>query len=270
MTTLFHEAEHAVEDVFTTSAKLTMRDISAWNGIPDIPSLGAAIIASKATEGTGYKSPVFQRDWLNTKAAGKGRIAYHFFHPSISAIAQARFFLDTVKNAGLEAGDCLALDLEQSDGLDSLQVSKTAQQLRDFVQNEVKCSLIIYTYLNFAETGNCAGLGNQPLWIADPSSPEGHPRVPLPWTLWSFHQYGVTKGIDDDVCNFTSMETFYKFAVLPEPPPLAPNQRLIHLTDGTVSKDTLVNIENLVAGYKMTAGTAEFAVLEDGLPKSVT
>ncbi len=52
---------------------------------------------------------------------------------------------------------------------------------------------VVYTFLSFAEEGNCAGLGHYPLWIAEPSAPAGRPVVPKPWSTWKFHQYGTTR-----------------------------------------------------------------------------
>jgi len=266
MTSILEHVEELLPHA-TPPPLLRMRDISSWNGVPNIDSLNAQIIAIKATEGTGYTSPVFQRDWVNTKKAGKGRIAYHYFHPSLSGISQARYFLDTVKNAGLEDGDCLCIDHESTDGLDAAAVANAAQAFRKAVESEAKCSLIVYTYIAFAKAGNCAGLGNSPLWIGDPSDPPGHPEVPQPWGLWTMQQTGTTKGIDDDICNFTSLETFYKFAVLPTPPPLTPTQRMVRLTDGKTSVESLIDVANFVTGFTDTAGDATFTVTEDGLVK---
>jgi hypothetical protein len=258
---------HALEEELVAHVlpDLTMRDISAWNGIPDIPSLGSQIIAVKATEGTGYRSPVFQRDWHNVEIAGKARMAYHFFHPSVSAMSQARFFVDTVNNAGLKSGDCLCIDHESTDGLNAAEVSDAAVAFRGFVEHETNCKLVVYTFDNFAKSGNCAGLGNSPLWFANPS----HLPIPLPWHDWTFQQTGVTKGIDDDVCNFKSLEAFYAMAVLPKPPPLGPNQRLVKLTDGKLSTSTLINTADFVTGFKLSSGDAVFEVIEDGLVKPI-
>ena len=241
-----------------------MRDISAWNGVPDIGSLDCDIVAIKATEGTGYKSPSFQADWINAKNAHKGRMAYHLLHPSLSGLAQSRFFLDTVKNSGLEDGDCLCIDHEETDGLDANAVSSCAIAFRTAVQSEAHCSLVVYTYESFATAGNCEGLGDSPLWIADPSQLPKHPKVPSPWKDWMFHQYGERKGIDEDLCNFDSMEAFYKIAVLPQPPPLTPDQRMIKLSDGHTSKETLIHIENFVKGFRFNAGDAAFEVVDGG------
>ena len=63
---------------------------------------------------------------------------------------------------------------------------------------------VVYTFLSFAEAGNCNRLGHCPLWIADPSSRAGHPRVPGPWQTWTMHQYNITGPIDRDLAKFTS------------------------------------------------------------------
>ena len=60
------------------------------------------------------------------------------------------------------------------------------------------------------------------MWIADPSSPRGHPRVPEPWTSWAIHQYDISGNIDRDVANYASQqEMFDKLGkqATPTPPP---------------------------------------------------
>src|SRR5260370_16170846 len=126
---------------------LRMGDISSWNGPPDITSLNADIIAVKFPEATGYVSPVAQKDWHNVKEAKKARIAYHFLHPSVSALAQARFFLDHVKTAGLEDFDVLAVDVEVTDGLKPAEVAACAAAFIHEVQKEGKRAVVVYTFL---------------------------------------------------------------------------------------------------------------------------
>lgn len=241
---------------------LRMRDISNYQADVDISKLDCEVVAVKATEGTGYESPAFQRQWKSVENTGKARVAYHLFHPSISAVAQMRFFLNVVEEAGLESDDCLALDHEETDGMPAATVAENAVTARDWTEHETKGKLFIYTYINFAESGNCAGLGDNPLWIADPSSPPGKPRVPEPWKDWVFHQYGIVRGIDADIVHTDNVEDLFKYAVLPKPPPLGPNQRIVWLSDGETERDSVINIENLVPGFSFTAGKAEFRILQ--------
>lgn len=244
---------------------LRMRDISNYQATVDVDALkeqDVHVVAVKATEGTGYESPAFGRQWQAVENSGMGRIAYHYFHPSISAVAQMRHFLNVVENYGLESDDCLALDLEETDGLPASTVAEAAVDAKDWIENETKGKLLVYTYINFADAGNCNGLGDNPLWLADPSSPPGSPRVPEPWKDWTIHQYGIIRGLDADILHMDNVEDLFRYAVLPKPPPLQPDQRIVWLSDGETQRDSIINIENLVPGFSFTAGKAEFRIIQ--------
>lgn len=241
---------------------LKVVDVSNWQATLDIATVDADVVAVKATEGNGYTSPSFQEQWKAVEDSGKGRIAYHYLHPSISAVAQMRHFLNVVEEAGLESDDCLAIDLEDSDGISAELVSECARVAVGWLEEETKCKVIIYTYINFAESGNCIGLGSQPLWIADPSSPPGRPRIPAPWKDWLIHQYSVQKGVDRDLLNSDNVADLLQYAVLPKAPPLQPDQRVVWLSDGTTQRDTIVHESALVAGFSMVVGEAEFKILQ--------
>ncbi len=96
-----------------------------------------------------------------------------------------------VQPRGLKAGDLIALDLETSDGLSPARVAEYARNWCADVHRATGLTPVVYTFLDFAEQGNCAGLGHYPLWIAEPSAPAGRPVVPQPWSTWAFHQYGT-------------------------------------------------------------------------------
>ena len=147
----------------------------------------------KATEGTTIRDPDFATNWQQAKALGIVRGAYHFAHPSNGAAAESQAFLDVVRAHGLTAGDLLALDLETSDGLSPARVAEYAGNWCADVHKATGHTPIVYTFLAFAQQGNCAGLGRYPLWIAEPSAPAGRPVVPEPWSTWKFHQYGTTR-----------------------------------------------------------------------------
>ena len=147
----------------------------------------------KATEGMTIRDPTFAANWQAAKAIGIVRGAYHFGHPKNGAANDSRAFLATVRAHGLQAGDLLALDLEASDGLSPQRVSEYARNWCSDVHRATGHTPIVYTFLDFAHQGNCAGLGHYPLWIAEPSAPRGRPVVPQPWSTWKFHQYGTTR-----------------------------------------------------------------------------
>lgn len=159
----------------------------------------------KATEGTTITDPDFAASWQQAHDLGIVRGAYHFAHPANGAATEAQAFLAVVEAHGLKAGDLLALDLETADGLSPARVAEYARNWCADVHQATGHMPIVYTFLGFAQAGNCAGLGGYPLWIAEPSYPPGKPAVPQPWSTWAFHQYGTTQvgsdTVDVDVFN---------------------------------------------------------------------
>ncbi len=222
-------------------------DVSSFQGAFDWAAKKGVISFgfAKATEGTTITDPEFARNWAQIKAMGFVRGAYHFGHPKDGAAANAQAFLAAVRAQGLERGDLLALDLETTDGLGPAQVATFAQNWCAEVGAATGRQPIVYTFISFAEEGNCAGLGGYPLWIADPSSPAGHPTVPRPWTTWAFHQYATTL-VDQDVFNGDTA-ALKKFAN----PARAPQQ------EDEVQTGTLVNGANAVTPISIPFGSAK-------------
>jgi lysozyme len=180
-------------------------DISNVNGSIDLATLGRdhhlSFAFLKATEGRGFRDPLFPAFWKAAGALGLARGAYHFARPTTDATAQADAFLAYVRSAGLGAGDMLALDLEVADGRGPADVSAWGREFCAHIHQSVGRAPLVYTFLSFAQEGHCAGLGGYPLWIADPSATPGRPRIPAPWSSWAVHQYGQ-QGIDLDVANY--------------------------------------------------------------------
>lgn len=214
----------------------------------------------KATEGNTITDPEFARNWQQAKAIGIVRGAYCLGHPRDGAAANAEHFVSVVRARGLEAGDLLALDLEVSDGLAPAQVAAYARNFCADVERATGRPPVVYTFIDFAREGNCAGLGGYPLWIANPSSAPGHPTVPAPWTRWHFHQY-ATNIVDRDVFNGDT-------AALREFANPAPAQQEAE----EVQSGTLINGANAVTAISIPQGSAKtigFAC-DNGLQKLPT
>jgi lysozyme len=222
-------------------------DVSSFQGAFDWQAVKGTISFAfvKATEGSTIVDPEFARNWQQIKAIGLVRGAYHFGHPKNGAASDARAFLAAVRAQGLARGDLLALDLETTDGLAPAQVAAYARNWCAEVGAATGRKPIVYTFIDFAREGNCAGLGGYPLWIADPSSPAGHPTVPSPWTTWHFHQYATTL-VDRDVFNGDTA-ALKKFAN----PASAPKQ------EEEVQTGTLVNGANAVTAISVPFGSAK-------------
>src|SRR5258708_2072806 len=78
-------------------------DVSHYQGFVNwgnVKSAGMAFAFAKATEGMSVSDNKFAVNWPGIKNAGLVRGAYHFFHASQDATAQANFFLDALQSAG--------------------------------------------------------------------------------------------------------------------------------------------------------------------------
>jgi Glycosyl hydrolases family 25 len=186
-------------------------DVSAWQGAPgdwkaaagDIGWAGVKLTELGA-DGSRYVNPDAAADWDWLKAQGKKRIAYAFCHPAASAAQTASLFTGVLRGMGLADDDMIAIDLEVNDGKTPAEVASWACDVEAFLEHDLDRVALTYTFLDFAEAGNCAGLGWTPLWIADPSSPAGHPRIPAPWKHHAIHQYEITGAIDRDITAYES------------------------------------------------------------------
>ena len=191
-------------------------DVSSFQGPPAdwVKSAGTfSWAAVKVTEyepdGTKYVNPQAAADWSWLLTNKKGRIAYLFGHPSVSAADTVSFFLSELDKLGLHDTDGVALDLEVNDGLGAAEVASWGADVQSELHSKLGRPPLLYTFLNFAKAGNCAHLGGYPLWIADPSSPAGKPQVPAPWTTWAIHQYDISGNIDRDVAKFATQEAMF-------------------------------------------------------------
>ena len=199
-------------DFLAARKKLAGVDVSSFQGPPSVWRTKAGRIAwaaVKLTElepnGTRYVNPDAAADWHWLDRANKGRLAYMFGHPSVSATDTVDFFVSELTKLGLKRTDGVVLDLEVTDGRTPTDVDNWAAAVMADLVKRLHRRPVLYTFLSFAQNGNCDRLGKYPLWIADPSSPRGRPRVPKPWHTWAIHQYDITGPIDRDVANYTSL-----------------------------------------------------------------
>jgi GH25 family lysozyme M1 (1,4-beta-N-acetylmuramidase) len=234
------------------------QSVTNWNGL----NFGFC----KATEGTTFTDSTFAANWANLKAQGLPRGAYHFFHPSENAAAQAAFFLATVKAHGLEAGDMLVIDSELSSGIaadrlatvkaraayhaeDDLNVSTalvdsaTAAFLADVQANiPAGVALITYTDLTLASEMQVTASRFPLLWIAWPSS--SAPANCGAFSRWLFWQWGIVGGIDRDAFNGTAADLAAWIKSLKDDP----MQTIPGLWSNIISVEHEVNGDIIVTG----------------------
>src|SRR5215472_1429722 len=84
-------------------------DWAAWNGHIQFASV-------KATEGLTFQDAWFGYNWGWMEKIGVFRFAYHYAHPNLDPVKQAKFLVDYVKLHGLKRHDNFVLDLEETGG----------------------------------------------------------------------------------------------------------------------------------------------------------
>jgi len=164
-------------------------DVSSNNGVISVQhysEAGHALLAIKATEGTGYVNPGHLKWCEDAHAQGLTVAHYHFCRPGERNI-QAE--LDNFRHAylsGWRAGDYVVLDLEV-DELTSgpLTVESYAKSFLGKVIDQTGHPPVLYTYQAFREEHlkNLHVPGGR-IWLAKYSA--GEPTINHPNSLWAW------------------------------------------------------------------------------------
>ena len=154
--------------------------------------------------GTNSPDPFLAWNWPRIKAKGLARGAYHFLDPGLDGAAQASYFVEQVSQVGLETTDMLWLDNETAGSSPAAVAACARAFMARLVSLRPHNPRGVYSFFDFITSGNCAGLGSYPLWLAIFQS--APPPAPPPWREWTFWQSGTTSDRDFDVFNGTPAE----------------------------------------------------------------
>jgi GH25 family lysozyme M1 (1,4-beta-N-acetylmuramidase) len=185
-------------------------DVSHYQGTINWSSVKAAGIQFayiKATEGTSYKDPTFNSNYLNAYYAKVIRGAYHFARPDLSSGAtQAAYF---ASSGGAWSADNLTLPgmLDLEGGCYGKSVSAMQSWILDFYntyKSRTTRDIVLYTSPSWWNTctGGWSGMySRSPLFVAhwttasSPTIPSGFPY----WTFWQYTDAGSVSGISGAV-----------------------------------------------------------------------
>jgi GH25 family lysozyme M1 (1,4-beta-N-acetylmuramidase) len=185
-------------------------DVSHYQGSinwSSVKSAGIQFAYIKATEGTTYKDPNFNANYLNAYNARVIRGAYHFGRPDLSSgAAQATYF---ASSGGAWSADNLTLPgmLDLEGGCYGKSASAMQSWILDFYTTyKAKTSrdVVIYTSASWWNscTGGWGGMSTRsPLFVAhwttaaSPTIPSGFPF----WTFWQYTDSGSVSGISGAV-----------------------------------------------------------------------
>jgi lysozyme len=167
----------------------------------------------KISEGLTFADPDAARNIAGARSIGATAMGYHFLHSAEGGAAQADAFMARCKNAALERGDLLAIDVEQGGidaGTTAADLWTVAADFAQAVHAHFTCWTVLYTDISLASSAG-SGVANCPLWLANPS---GTAVTKIgPWTVISFEQTGQS-GVDTDVFYGTAAQ-LAKLAIPP-------------------------------------------------------
>ena len=179
-------------------------DVSNWQGNIDyaqVKAAGIEIVYIKASEGTTYKDPYFERNYANAKANGLKVGFYHFVTATNVQAArnQAQFFASVISG---KSPDCkLAMDFEQfREGLSVDEINEISKAFLETVRQLTGKEVVVYSNLNDAKTIFSRELASQyPLWVAYWGSESGLLNSSSNWQNWEGWQYtnrGIVAGVN--------------------------------------------------------------------------
>ena len=195
-------------------AHLAGVDVASHQGQPDwraVAASGVAFAFTKATGGTWYTNPTFARNWLGIRDAGLARGAYHYAFessgqplPGDGPEAEADYFARALERAGgVDAGDLLALDIEDGNGL----LGEWCLRWLRRVEALTGARPLVYTGAWFSVPhgfGKTPELADYALWLA--AYQTAPPSAPAPWREVAIWQHtdrasvpGIAGGVDGNL-----------------------------------------------------------------------
>lgn len=171
---------------------------------PDLTGQDFCVV--KATEGTSYVSPTYAAQIAHARS--KGVVVGHYHYSHEGGTAEADYFL---AHADIKAGEFVAFDWEET----SVSQAERDAWIKHVQAKRPVTKVVLYANKTFWKTRDSESFAGDGLWIADPSSPAGHPDVQHPWVI---HQYGISHGTDLNVANFPSRAAMAEWAGKPAAP----------------------------------------------------
>jgi len=167
-------------------------DVSHYEKV-DFDLYDCKILITKATEGTSNVDSTFKSIKAQAKLKGLRFGAYHFFRCNLSAIEQAKFFLNTVGNFDLPP----ILDIEELNGASQEGCKQLIKSWLEYVEQKTGMIPVIYSGHSFlVELNLDQSFAKYPLWLARYTTIRPVPPAPWKeWTAWQYSDKDIFKGI---------------------------------------------------------------------------
>ena len=157
-------------------------DISSYQSGINLTVVPCDFVITKATEGTGYVNPDYERAYAQAKAAGKCLGIYHYASGG-NVQAEADHFLKQVGNRVGEA--ILILDWESyTNPAFGTNDHAWVKSWCDYVASKTGVNPIVY--VQQSAMNRLSGIGNYPLWVAQYADMNTTGYQDHPWNEGSY------------------------------------------------------------------------------------
>jgi lysozyme len=167
-----------------------------WEEADSIENFKIGFVFVRATCGIDKVDFNFKENWKQVRSKKIIRGAYHYYRPNENSIAQAKFFVKTVK---LSKGDLPPiLDIEQlpeNQSIDSLKVG--LHRWLDYVDAHYKVKPIIYTGESYYKDFLKDEFSEYAFWVANYNF--WVESIKDDWLFWQFSEKGIVNGINENV-----------------------------------------------------------------------
>lgn len=177
-------------------------DISNWQAGINLEKVPCDFVIIKATEGTGYVSPDWNRQYQQAKKEGKGLGLYHYANGG-NVKSEADFFLKKIKGCVGEA--VLALDWESSNNPEFEKGGASwVKQWLDYIYKKTKVRPLLY--IQQSAMYRFQKIGNYGLWVAQYADNNASGYQEHPWkegeytcAVRQYTSHGRLKGYDGNL-----------------------------------------------------------------------
>ena len=173
-------------------------DVSHYQGVVNWSVVAEEIdfVFIKATEGEKYVDPRFHANMGGAKQGSLQFAPYHFYLPNEDPAAQAKHFIDQIKDYQFSLPP--VLDIEVAPTQDEASFHQNIKTWLQLVADSSGCTPIIYSNKSFWQRYLKQHFSHYPLWISDyTTDPESIEN--MAWLFWQYSQQGQVDGIGGPV-----------------------------------------------------------------------
>lgn len=173
-------------------------DVSHYQGVVNWSLVAEEIdfVFIKATEGEKYVDPRFHANMRGAKQSNLQLAPYHFYLPNEDPVAQAKHFIDQIKDYQFSLPP--VLDIEVAPVQNDVNFRQDIQTWLQHVADSSGCTPIIYSNKSFWQRYLKQHFSHYPLWISDyTTDPESIAN--MSWLFWQYSQQGQVDGIGSPV-----------------------------------------------------------------------